>query len=77
MIDNKSNILSKISTPYIWINTRDCRACWKCVDNCPEHIIGKTGFLWHKHIVIQNEDNCTGCKKCMQICPNGVFNEIK
>ena len=61
---SKMNKLQRIHTPYIWVN-----------DNCPRDVIGKVGFLWHKHIVIRNADNCIGCKKCMKSCPSGVFSE--
>ena len=59
---SKMNKLQRIHTPYIWVNPRACAACWKCIDNCPRDVIGKVGFLWHKHIVIRNADNCIGCK---------------
>ena len=65
--------LSKINTPYIWANTRQCKACWECIETCPKQVIGKIGFLWHKHIIIQNGNSCTGCKKCIKTCPYGVF----
>jgi len=67
--------MSKISTSHIWANTRRCKACWKCIETCPKQVIKKVGFLWHKHIAIQNGDNCTGCKKCIKACPYGVFIE--
>ena len=69
------NKLDKIRTPYIWANPRSCTACGKCIVACPKQVIGKVGFLWHKHIVIKNAESCTGCKKCVQVCPRGVFFE--
>ncbi|MDR1056019.1 MAG: 4Fe-4S binding protein [Prevotellaceae bacterium] len=69
------DVLNKIHTPYVCANLRKCKACWKCMYNCPEKVIGKVGFLWHKHIVIKNAGNCIGCKKCIRICPYGVFSE--
>jgi uncharacterized Fe-S center protein len=67
--------LDKIHTPYIWANPRKCKACWKCVDYCPKQVIGRVGFLWHKHVIINKPESCTGCKKCIQVCPCGVFSE--
>ena len=64
-----------IRTPHIWTNPHLCKACGKCITACPKQVIGKVGFLWHKHIVIKNAENCKGCKKCIQICPYGVFSE--
>ena len=69
------NKLNKIRTPYIWANPRLCTACGICIATCPEQVIGKVGFLWHKHIVIENAENCTGCKRCIRVCPHGVFSE--
>jgi 2-oxoglutarate ferredoxin oxidoreductase subunit delta len=62
----------------IRINTRLCKACWVCINACPKQVIGKVGFLWHKHIILENPLNCTGCGKCIKVCPYGVFiNEKK
>ena len=55
------------------MDPRRCVACWECVDNCPKDVIGKVGFLWHKHAVFQNADSCIGCNKCIKTCPHGVF----
>ena len=73
----KADKLSKIHTKHVWAIPRACVACWKFVDACPKQVIGKVGFLWHKHIVFKDSDNCTGCKKCIQTCPQGVFCSIK
>ncbi|MDR3327212.1 MAG: 4Fe-4S dicluster domain-containing protein [Prevotellaceae bacterium] len=67
--------LSKIRTAYVWANTQNCTACWKCIDACPKKVIGKVGFLWHKHIIIKNVENCIGCKTCIKTCSQGVFSE--
>ncbi len=68
--------LNEVCTPYLWINPRICRACWKCLYVCPRQVIGKVGFLWHKHIVIRDGDSCIGCKKCFSVCRYNVFTEI-
>jgi 2-oxoglutarate ferredoxin oxidoreductase subunit delta len=67
--------LKKVHTEYIWANTHNCKACWVCVDACPKQVIGKVGFLWHRHIIFKNSQNCIGCKNCIKICPHGVFSE--
>ncbi|MDR3226164.1 MAG: 4Fe-4S binding protein [Prevotellaceae bacterium] len=71
----RTDKLRKIHTKHVWIDPRKCVACWKCVDACPEHVIGKVGFLWHKHIIIKNPERCIGCKKCIKTCPHEVFHE--
>jgi ferredoxin len=65
----------KIRTEYIRANPQKCTACGACIHSCPKQVIGKVGFLWHKHITFKNAENCIGCNKCIQVCPHGVFNE--
>ncbi len=65
--------LDCMSTPYIYANVRECTACWRCINACPGQLIGKVGFLWHRHIVIRAGEDCTGCQKCVKACPRGVF----
>lgn len=65
--------MNKFSTKYVAMNPSHCVACWKCVEQCPKKVIGKVGFLWHKHAVICNADACIGCKKCVKTCPQKVF----
>lgn len=55
------------------MNPHQCTACWKCIKNCPRKVIGKTGFLWHRHAIFKNPDACIGCCKCIKTCPNSVF----
>lgn len=65
--------MRRLTTEYVAMNPRQCMACWQCVDKCPKNVIGKNGFLWHKHVVFQNADACIGCGKCIKTCPNDVF----
>jgi 2-oxoglutarate ferredoxin oxidoreductase subunit delta len=80
-INNRRNkikqSMDKLHTEYMWINPYKCDACWACVKACPNQVIGKAGFLWNKHIVIENQENCSGCKKCVKTCPHGVFNTFE
>lgn len=65
--------MKRIATKYVAINPRRCVACWECIEKCPKHIIGKVGFLWHKHVAFKDADACIGCNKCVKTCPHGVF----
>lgn len=65
--------MKKFLTKYVAMNPSHCVGCWKCVGQCPKNVIGKVGFLWHKHAAFQNADACIGCKKCIKACPHGVF----
>jgi len=77
MRDRESKRLKKKHTGYVQVNTRNCKACWKCINACPKQVIGKVGFLWHKHIAILNNEKCIGCGKCIKTCPYGVFVDIR
>jgi Uncharacterized Fe-S center protein len=64
-------------TLYIQIDTKKCRACWKCIENYPNNVIGKVDLLWHKHARINNEDKCRGCLKCVRVCDSGALIKIE
>lgn len=66
----------KMTTPYIALNVRQCTACWKCTKACPQNVIGKINFFFHKHAVIQNSDACTGCLKCFSVCESHAILKI-
>ncbi len=55
-------------TEYIKISPHHCKACWKCMENCPKHVFGKIDLPLHKHIKIINSDACIGCRKCIKSC---------
>ena len=65
--------IKRTATAYVCMNPYQCTACWKCIKNCPRKVIGKTGFLWHRHVIFKNPDACIGCCKCIKTCPNSVF----
>jgi 2-oxoglutarate ferredoxin oxidoreductase subunit delta len=60
-------------TSHVQLDTEKCKACWKCLEDCPNQVIGKVDLLWHNHALIINPDNCTGCLKCMKACPQNAF----
>lgn len=64
--------MKRITTKYVTANPRRCVACWECVEKCPKHVIGKVGFLWHRHVAFKDTEACIGCNKCIKTCPHGV-----
>jgi len=77
--DNKMKQRVKRTKPVqkgtIDIDTKKCKACWKCVDVCPNKVIGKINLLWHKHAKIVNSDYCIECLQCVKVCEfNAVIN---
>jgi ferredoxin len=55
-------------TKYIYINTRLCKACWECIESCPNGVIGKVNLPFHKHARIDNAEECKGCLCCVEVC---------
>jgi len=60
-------------TPFLRLNTKKCIACWKCIAVCPNNVINKVNFPWHKHALIENGRKCTGCLKCVNICESNAL----
>lgn len=60
---------------YITIDTSKCIACWLCVDECTTQAIDEVIILWHKHIVLKDDDMCIGCYKCINVCPREVISK--
>ena len=61
-------------TAHIQLDTRRCKACWKCINTCPNKVIGKINFLGHRHARINEPDKCSGCLKCLKICEYSAYN---
>ena len=55
-------------TRHIQLDSRQCEACWKCVEVCPQRVIGKMNFFFHKHAVFRRPEECSGCRKCVKVC---------
>ncbi len=62
-------VLKHNFTKYIRLDTLLCQACWKCVEACPNGVIGKIEFIFHKHSRIDNAERCKGCRECVKVCP--------
>ena len=58
----------RVRSSHIQLDTRKCKACWKCLEVCQNEVIGKVDLPWHKHALIIHPDNCTGCLKCSKSC---------
>jgi NAD-dependent dihydropyrimidine dehydrogenase PreA subunit len=67
-------MISKDRTEYICLDSGKCKACWKCLEECPKDVFGKINILIHKHAKIVKSDSCTGCLKCIKACYHGAIN---
>jgi len=57
----------------VWVNTSNCKACDKCVAECPAGVLAMvydhTSVLG-KMISVENPESCIGCNECELICPD-------
>jgi len=60
-------------SPFVNLNTKKCKACWKCLDECPNNVIGRVNLPWHKHALVLESEKCIGCFKCVKACSFGAF----
>ena len=64
-------------TKFIDLDPHKCQACFKCVEGCKQHVLGKINILGiHKHAKVVNPDACKGCKKCVKTCEHGAITII-
>lgn len=61
---------------FVMLDTKKCEACWKCIDVCPNNVIGRINLPWHKHIRFANGSKCIGCMKCVKICMTGAISKL-
>ena len=67
---------SKSKTQFIQLNSKICKACWNCIENCTNNVLGKIDFPGHRHTRIENPDKCTGCLNCVSVCKFGALSII-
>ena len=72
----RSSNRSHKQTPFIKLDTHKCKACWECIESCPNHVINKIDMPWHKHARIGNPNSCKGCLKCIKVCQQGAYEKI-
>jgi len=65
-----------LKTKYIQIESEKCKACWKCIENCSQHVIAKVDIFIHKHSHIDNSKECIGCLKCVKSCEYNAITVI-
>ena len=49
-----------------------CKACGKCIDVCPRHLIELVPYE-QKHLVHIDPEKCTGCGACAEKCPKKII----
>lgn len=72
----KSRSNNPTRTTYIQLDSKKCIACWECLPECKNHVIGRINLPWHKHSRFVNSSDCTGCLKCINVCEPGALTKI-
>lgn len=72
----RRGIRARSRTEYIQLDSKACKACWKCVEACPESVLGRINIFVHKHARVVNRAFCTGCRKCVKACEYGAIKPI-
>ena len=62
-----------LETKYIRLDARKCKACWQCVQSCPNHALGKAILFRHRHAHVDHAEDCKGCKKCIRVCDSNAI----
>jgi 2-oxoglutarate ferredoxin oxidoreductase subunit delta len=63
----------RMTTAYIDVYPRRCKACGDCVEACRKNVLGIVGFLGHKHVKVYRPEDCRGCGTCAATCPHGAI----
>ncbi|MDR2533275.1 MAG: 4Fe-4S dicluster domain-containing protein [Tannerellaceae bacterium] len=74
--ENDFNMKEDIKPPgqqAVRIDPQKCGACGRCIKACPNGVIGKTGGMWKRHIILLHPGRCSNCGKCIEACRRGVF----
>ena len=59
--------------PTIQVNIERCKGCERCVDACPQKVLGmskKLNTKGYKYSQLEDEPRCIGCRLCAISCPD-------
>ena len=73
---SRSNNNDSTRTSFIQLDTKKCIACWECITECKNNVIGRINLPWHKHSKFVNSKNCIGCLKCINVCEPNALTKI-
>jgi acetyl-CoA synthetase len=64
--------------PYPIINTKECKACERCITDCPANVL-KLGDEFNERgykFAVYSGDGCIGCGACFYTCPEPLAIEV-
>ena len=62
---------TKRTEPYPVINILECKACGRCIIDCPKQVLSMSSELNERgyHYIEYKGEGCTGCGNCYYTCP--------
>lgn len=63
----------------IVLNRDRCKACYLCVDVCPNQVLGtdeKVNSLGYYPIKADEDKKCIGCAVCARVCPDMAIEKV-
>jgi len=66
------------SLPYPVINIIECKACGRCIIDCPKEVLKMSENFNERgyHYVVYTGEGCIGCANCYYTCPEPSAIEI-
>ena len=59
--------------PSIQVDIERCKGCERCIDACPQDILGvseKLNTKGYKYSCVVDKSRCIGCRLCAISCPD-------
>ena len=63
----------------IVLNTDKCKACYLCIDACPNKVLEKSEVvnkLGYYPAKVNEEKKCIGCAMCARVCPDIAIEKV-
>jgi len=72
-VSRRRTVHGRDATDYVQLDSSCCEACWKCLEVCPNEVLGKVDVLFHRHAKLRAPEACTGCGRCAKVCESGAL----
>jgi 2-oxoglutarate ferredoxin oxidoreductase subunit delta len=75
-MDMTAKPAKKTRSFHIVVNRERCKACYLCLQFCPQDVFDKEeGFnaKGYQPIRAARPQDCIGCRSCTMVCPDVVF----
>ncbi len=63
----------------IVLNRDKCKACYLCIDACPNKVLGadeNVNALGYYPMAVNHPEKCVGCAICARVCPDIAIEKV-